>query len=312
MALPVAEMQEALPYVLTTVAGGIAGGATEYFAKGRIAQTQASFVQEHGEIVAGEEAKQTPRFKRFARRAGGVALVLGVGIGALNGLAWEHQDATNQTPPELGIVVDQSGATATVDGGSAASEILHIAGEFDNNDVNATAFVAARNMVRQVKISQVDDKQPWASAPLGEATQTALDQANISQEKSLARDRRSNGVLVLTNGNSIDASLNTIAKAKQNNVPVFVVNVESGQSDPATTEQLKQTAAQTGGKYWEANKKNIDQVSEVVKDTLVPQEETNNNESPWPKRIGAAVVSLGMLAYVGKRRRSMPTGVSIK
>ncbi len=309
MSLP--EMQEAMPYILTTVAGGAAGAAIEYFAKGQIANNQESFVQVHGDIITDEVEQRNNFIRRNARRVGGVALVVGVGVGFLNGAFWESDNASHQIPANVEIVADQSGGTI-LSGGLAAEEISTIVQNFDNEDINASAYRAKGDEVTHVKLSNFNEgKGPFGNAPLFDATKSALDQAVLNQSKSSTANH--NGVLILTNGNSIDQAEGLVTEAQTNNVPLFVVNVESKGTNPLVTENLKQIATKTEGKYWEANDKNIDKVSQVVKDTLAPQDVKNNDpNSPWPKRVVAFAVSALTLGYVGKKRRSMPIGVGIK
>ncbi len=301
------EVQDALPFIVSAASVGAIGAVLEASAKGRIAANTQSLVSEYGPIA---ESQPVSRLRKF----GGALLVAGVGLGFLNGFAWQSESTVHNIPPKLEIVVDHSGATG-LGGGSAAHEITELVNLFDDEaKIDAQAFIASSGEVQQTAPNKVSQNLPFGNAPLYRATKSALDQAGLNKaEGNASVQQKSNGVLVLTNGNRINPSTSIIKEAKSEGVPVFVVNVEAAKTKVDTTDQLKSIAKQSGGKYWDANKNNINQVGKVVKDELVPQNvDTQDHPNRWPMRGVAAVVTAATLGGLFKRRRSMTLGNEVK
>ncbi len=291
-------LQEAQPIVVGMAAGYGVGA----YLQGRVAR----HTQANQDRLVEDWAVLSSEPKGKIRRGLGIvtmSAVLGIG---LNGLAYETDASAQPTPANVEIVADQSGGTI-LNGGLAAEEISTIVKNFEDKDINASAYRAKGDEVTHVKLSNFNEnKGPFGNAPLFDATKSALDQAVLNQSKSSIANH--NGVLILTNGNSIDQAEGLVTEAQTNNVPLFVVNVESKGTNPLVTENLKQIATKTEGKYWEANDKNIDKVSNVVKETLAPGSNTESDApSPWPKRVMGAILAFAGIAsayeYDKKRTR---------
>ena len=198
--------------------------------------------------------------------------------------------------PKLEMVVDHSGATRLSLGGTPSVEqIDKLSQELVIKEIKGEALVASDGQVKAMPIDKVNDHEPFGDAPLKQATSLAIDKSNSDQ----------GSVLVITNGNTIGNIANTkqiIRQAKRKKTPVFVVNVENNQQDSNQLNEEQLLAKATGGKYWNANQKNLDQVSASVKRTLVPQEAKTSNPNRWPIiEFGGALLIAGVGYF---RRRS--------
>lgn len=185
---------EYLPYI-GAAAGALAGAGIETIAVRQIGINENALASELNDIGTAETSRGS-LVSRFARTGRATLVVAGISVGMLNGLAWQTE-ATQETAPYLGVVVDHSGAVQ----GKALEGVNTMATMFDSEDFNATAYVAAYSEVTPMEPSIVAETEPFGDAPLDQAYTSALAEAlKIKSETGNIGENKS-GIFIITNGN---------------------------------------------------------------------------------------------------------------
>lgn len=290
--------------IAATAVGYVAGQVFETNAVHRVAQARERLVAIGGDEFASSDDSRTTSFlgRAVVRGLVPLALVAGVASGA-EVYGWLPGELHHPQAATLEIAVDHSGATSLDLGGKPpVDQINGIVDKLIGDNLRSEAIVAGSSQIHVVRPTDVKRMQPFGDAPLEQAVTLGLDKA---VETATSRQQRANGVLIITNGNSIGHTAALTAKAREQHTPVFVVNVENnGKTAAATARSLQSIAKQTGGKYWEANSGTADKVAKSVEAALVPQD----SRTPVPNRN--LFKAWGLLAGVGaveifRRRKNM-------
>ncbi len=290
---------EYLPYI-GAAAGAIAGMGIETVAVRQIGIDEKALASELNDIGIAETSRGS-LVSRFARTGRATLVVAGISVGMLNGLAWQTE-ATQETAPYLGVVVDHSGAVQ----GKALEGVNTMATMFDSEDFNATAYVAAYSEVNPMEPSMVAETEPFGDAPLDQAYTLALAEAlKIKSETGNIGENKS-GIFIITNGNEPGSADAVIAAADAQEIPFFVANVE-GDSNPVIVEQLKKVAKETGGKYWDVDADKTDKMVDTIQGTLEDNNLKQDQPNRWPLKIAAGIAGVGLFITGFKNRRREPT-----
>lgn len=290
---------EYLPYIGAT-AGALAGAGAETVAVRRLGKDEQALAAELNDIGISETSRGS-FVSRVARTGRATLVVAGISVGMLNGLAWQSE-ATQETAPYLGVVVDHSGAVQ----GKALTGVDEMATMFDSDAFDATAFVAAYSEVKPMQPAEVAKTEPFGDAPLDQAFTSALAEAlKIQSETGNVGDHKS-GIFIITNGNEAGPADAVIAAAVAQETPVFVANVE-GDSNPVTVDQLKKVAKDTGGKYWGVDADNTKKMADTIQSTLEDNNLKQDQPNRWPLKIAAGVAGVGLFITGFKNRRKEPT-----
>lgn len=270
------------------------------------AQRNAEKLQLEAATAAIQESEQAApeqpsRFRQWVGRSALAPLALtAAGAAGLVTYAYKQEAETIVPPtqPGLEMVVDHSGATnLTLGSTPAVDEINSLTRRFTDEDVKAEALVASNGKVQSTPVEKIGQLPPFGDAPMEQATNLAIDKATANAIEG------QNSVLAITNGNSLGDVNDLSRKAQRAGTPVFVVNVEEANKTSGELKaDLKQLANKTGGEYWDANEKNLDEVSDDVQATLVAEEAETNSPSRLPIIEFGALLVGGMVGYF--RRRS--------
>jgi hypothetical protein len=253
-----------------------------------------AIAEKQANAAAPTRATRTRRW--LGRHATAPLALLAAGAMGMGVYSLEQQPETITPPvqPKLEMVVDHSGATnLSLDGKPTVLQVNALASEFAGSKTQGEALVASQGTVNKMPISKVEKSTPFGPAPLEQATTLAIDTSSAVNGQD--------SVLVITNGNSVGDTAKLTKQAKKEHTPVFVVNVENAtQTADDLKGDLEKLAKDTGGKYWDANKGNLEEVADSVKATLEPAEAKSSKPAKWPIIEFGAVLAL---AGVGMFRR---------
>lgn len=297
---------EYFPLVAAT-AGYVGGSVADAFdIQKKAAAERLALVEQYGEIA---ELDQTSTFRRIGRAlVRPVAAVTLVAAG-VNAMAWQPEPATKRIAPQVEVVVDYAGAAAVVDGGQPATVITDFAQEFaESDEAEAQALVARAGVVAVTNPKEVGADSPFGVAPMDEATQTALDNAQLAKSRAYeAAQQKSAGIAVLTFSDQIGEPTNVVARAQAQNTPIFVVNVQGETPNQQLNDELRGVAEASGGQYWSADETEPKAVVEAVtKDlqALSGEDRQSGGESRWPLRALGAASALALLGVYRSRRNA--------
>lgn len=242
-----------------------------------------------------------------ARVLGTLALTCAVAGGA-NGLAWQEEGSA-EDPTKLQLIVDKSGATASLEGDKSSSDSINEAiKKFrDEGDARAKIYVAVGGGVLEKTADQAIATRPFGDAPIGTAVQTSLDNIqNYSNSGSNTSEQSENAIVVFTNGNDIGDARTVVESAESTNTAIFVKDVY-GSTDSSTKESIQKIAEETGGQYFDSTDKvdSYEDVKEKVKEADSENNETSQKHGNKEKAL-VAILSLLSIGAAGRARRKMP------
>lgn len=287
-----------MPYI-GAISGAIAGAAGEAIAVNRMSKENQPVAALLGEVSSAERES----FMRRASRIGRSSLV-GIGIlaGGFNGYAWQPE-TVEVTPPFLGVVVDHSGAVGA--NSKIRDSVDNIVTGIDLGDIDVTAYVAGYGEVKPMDPSRVPSQEAFGDAPIESAVNTALAQARDNRFKSKDLNAGA-GVLVITNGNLPGSTDALIQTAKADRTAISVVNIE-GESDPAVVNELKKTAKQTGGAYFNVETAKTDQMITIIEESLEASSLIKDQPNRWPLKGLAGLSAVWAITAGFRNRRKEPT-----
>lgn len=290
---------------LATVAGYGVGLMAEQIASHKAAEKQARLSDSAMLSPAAEQGVST-RLSNVAHLAGRYVLaplaLTGAVAAGTSALGWTKSEPAKPTTPGLEVVVDHSGATQLDFGAKPAVEQVDgLVRAIGDRKVKGEALVAGSGTVRSFTFAKVSKDKPFGDAPLSQATGLALDRAARVDASNSTSTKANSGVVVITNGNTIGSSQHLTKTARDNETPIFIVNVEKqGKNNPKKVADLQQIARHTHGRYWAANELNVDKVIKEVTNTLAP--ETPTAEVPG-KDLLKILGGLSLIAGIGYFRR---------
>ncbi len=230
-----------------TGACAMVGAAMEYRSLTRIDRNRDSLTAIWGQ-VAGENAPKARQ--KIPRALISLAAVGGGLVGATNASLWINFDKPVVTPSTLQVVVDRSGATM-LENEMPALSVSSVVGGIETQLIHsdAEALVASEGLVEPKSLSEAILTTPIGHAPMAEAFQTAVGNAQLDRSAALSGEEVPfTGVAIVTNGNDFsglvsEAQLGTAA------TPLFIFDV-SGDGEYAN--KFKELAELTGGNYFDA------------------------------------------------------------
>jgi hypothetical protein len=297
---------EYMPYIGAAL-GATAGAAIETMAVRKHAQDQEALAAVLADIA--QENESSPSLLDRAKRMGAATLFLtGAMAGSFNGLAWQPS-ASEGMPPQLGVVVDHSGALRTNE--EVLQTVNSITELFANDSYDATAYVAANGEVKIVEPEQSASLDAFGDAPLSQAFINALDANKKTKSEALKVSKNQTGIVVITNGNTFGSSDKVIAQAKEQQSPVFIANIE-GETDPALVKEFQLITKNTGGAYFNVATDTVDTISKNIEKTLIDSQFKKENSNRWPLRAFASLLGVGALVQGYRNRSKEPTAKRLK
>jgi len=297
---------EYMPYI-GAVLGATAGATIDAMAVRKHAQDQEVLATVLGDIA--RENESSPSLTDRAKRMGAATLFLtGAMAGSFNGLAWQPS-ANEGMPPQLGVVVDHSGALRTNE--EVLKTVNSITELFANDSYDATAYVAANGEVKTVEPEKSASLDAFGDAPLSQAFISALDANKQTKSEALKESKNQTGIVVITNGNTFGSSDKVIAEATEQEGPVFIVNIE-GETDPARVKEFQLITEKTGGAYFNVATGTVDKISKDIEEKLIDSQFKKENSNRWPLRAFASLLSVGALVQGYRNRSKEPTGKRIR
>jgi len=303
------------------VAGYVSGIAIEQHAIRQVAKNQANLTGATGLALDLDSSMHPVSLRQKTVRTLLAPLILTAGMAsATEAYANAPGDLIQQTPAVLEVIVDHSGATGlNLDGKPTVTTINTLATQLTTNKINGEALVAGSGQVTIVKSEKISGDRPFGAAPLDQALTIALGKAQLAAKPATGTEsKRTSGVVLITNGNSVVGTPGLTAKTNQQTAPtyeqqtpVYVVNVErSSLANQATNQALKQIADKTHGKYWNANETNASTITDNVMASLRPEE---SRRAPIPNRnlfriLGAIGLAAVAGQYVGRKNKTIGRG----
>lgn len=309
---------ELAPYV---VGGDAIGAVADYYMSRRIADERQPVSEVMGDVnemdMAPYSQSRMSKLKQVGSRAvSTLALTAALAAGA-NAYAWSGDEQPNSQEPKVELVVDRSGATAYGDTPTAEAETNRLAKNLAGEDsIDTTALIGKGGQTLPSKPGDVPSVEPFGDAPMREAFSTAVADLRLQErEHPQAQDKKkSEAIVVATNGNEFGSSGDVVEKAKEVDARVYIVDVAQG-TDAKTAAQFRRIAEKTGGEYLDREDLQKTDVARQVADELAPSKDKKKKEDDkWPEKI-FGLLSLVVLARLAKDRRNMPltfSGTKVK
>lgn len=281
-------------YEIAPAIGYLVGQGLETVALNHISQSRQVAIAGHNNLDAVRDKPGV-----LSRSVASLAL-LGAATGFAFAEAAHNGNTVESRQPTLEVAVDQSFGTV-LDGTS--KPILNVAENVNDNNRIKVVSIAANNSGSQVEsISTIKSNIPYGQPSIEGALSQAL---NIADSKLGVKtaDKKTAGILVLTDGNSVGDP--AAIKAEDNrNIPVYIVNF--GKSDSTPTGQFSSITKETGGKLINESNNPAQVASELAREIHPVPTHTNTNGDRWPwLGLGVALSGITVRQYFRRRRETV-------
>ena len=292
------------PELVVGIASGVgfaSGIALEELAINRVARNFKGFLEANQLAL---ERAPTERVSLPQRLGRAIIAPLALTTAIAGGLEAYANYAPNLKPvtqPDLVLAVDHSGATDKLLGSKPLVESIDSFAQLvAGNKRSSTAFVAGSNTVKTVPVAELPKNQPFGDAPLHQALQNALDQANRNTQPIKGQTTITpNSIVFITNGNLPTSGAPLIDQANRQGTPVNVINVEQlDKLDKRTLIGLQQLAKRTHGTYWNANENNLKNISRAVQTEF---QTPPAQRAPIPHRLLLNLLAAATVVSVGRQ-----------